>query len=67
MFTLINPTTHPAKKINQMDSENKCVGYSYMSKKKFINQPKLLEKIDQMDSENKNKSDMFKKKFINQP
>ena len=39
----MTPLTHPAKKINQMDSENKCVGYSYMSKKKFINQPKLLE------------------------
>ena len=33
--------THPAKKIDQVDSENKYVGYSYMFKKKFINQPSL--------------------------
>ena len=36
----MTPLTHP---IDQMDSENIDVGQSYMFKKKFINQPKLLE------------------------
>ena len=35
----MTPLTHPAKKIDQMDSENKDMGKSYMFKKKFINQP----------------------------
>ena len=35
----MTPLTDPAKKIDQMDSENKDVGYSYMFEKKFINQP----------------------------
>ena len=34
----MTPLTHPAKKIDQMDSEIKDVGESYMFKKKFINQ-----------------------------
>ena len=33
------PLTHPAKKIDQVDSKVKDVGYSYKFKKKFINQP----------------------------
>ena len=40
----MTPLTHPAKKIYQMDSENKDIGQSYMFKKKFINQPLLLER-----------------------
>ena len=35
----MTPLTHPAKNIDQVDSKIK----SYMSKKKFINQTKLLE------------------------
>ena len=35
----MTPLTHPVKKIDQMVSENKDVGKSYMFKKKFINQP----------------------------
>ena len=35
----MTPLTHPAKKIDQMDSKSKDVGQSYMFKKKFINQP----------------------------
>ena len=35
----MNPLTHPAKKIDQMDSENKDMGKSYMFEQKFINQP----------------------------
>ena len=35
----MTPLTHPAKKIDQMDSGNKDVGQSYIFKKKFINQP----------------------------
>ena len=31
--------THPAKKNDQVDSEIKDMGYSYMFKEKFINQP----------------------------
>ena len=31
--------THPAQKIDQVDSETKNMGQSYMFKKKFINQP----------------------------
>ena len=31
------PLTHTAKKIYQVDSEIKDVGWSYMLKKKFIN------------------------------
>ena len=34
-----DPLTHPAKKIDQVDSEIKDVGYSSMFKKKFINRP----------------------------
>ena len=34
-----DPLTHPAKKIDQKDSENKDMGKSYMFKKKLINQP----------------------------
>ena len=33
------PFTHPAQKIDQMDSEIKDKGWSYMFKKKFINLP----------------------------
>ena len=33
----MTPLTHPAKKIEQVDSEIKDVGLSYMFKKKFIN------------------------------
>ena len=35
----MTPLTHPAKKIDQVDSEIKDVGksYTYMLKKKFIN------------------------------
>ena len=33
------PLTHPAQKIDQVDSEIKDMGQSYMFKKKFINQP----------------------------
>ena len=32
------PLTHPAQKIDQVDSEIQDVGYSYMFKEKFINQ-----------------------------
>ena len=39
----MTPLTHPAKKIDQVDSDNKDMGKSYMFKKKFINQPKLLK------------------------
>ena len=35
----MTPLTHPVTKIDQMDSENKDVGKSYMFEKKFINQP----------------------------
>ena len=35
----MTPLTHPAKKIDQEDSEIKDVGKSYMFEKKFINQP----------------------------
>ena len=35
----MTPLTHTAKKIDQMDSEIKDMGESYMFKKKFINQP----------------------------
>ena len=31
-----DPFTHPAKKIDQVDSEIKAMGESYMFKKKFI-------------------------------
>ena len=31
------PLTHPANKIDQVDSENKDVGKSYMIKEKVIN------------------------------
>ena len=34
----MTPLTHPAKKIDQVDSKIKDVGYFYI-KKKFINQP----------------------------
>ena len=39
----MTPLTHPAKKIDQVDSKNKDVGWSYMFKKKFINKPYFLE------------------------
>ena len=39
----MTPLTHPAKKIDQLDSEIKDVGESYKFKKKFINQPQLLK------------------------
>ena len=39
----MTPLTHPAKKNDQVDSEIKDMGQSYMFRKKFINQPKLLE------------------------
>ncbi len=35
----MTPLTHPAKKIDQVDSEIKDLEYSYLFKKKFINQP----------------------------
>ena len=35
----MTPLTHPAKKIDQVDSKIMDVGWSYMFKKKFINQP----------------------------
>ena len=41
----MTPLTHPAKKIDQVDSEIKEVGSSYMFKKKFTNQPELLEAL----------------------
>ena len=78
----MTPLTHPAKKIDQVDSEIKDVGQSYMFKKKFISKKVLLvkvaqnvpldssgQKFDQVDSEIKDvgQSYMFKKKFINQP
>ena len=61
--------TDLAKKIDQVDSEIKDVGQSYMFKKKFMDYPKILEgeqlgtkndpldpssqKIDQVDSKTK--------------
>ena len=33
----MTPLTHPAQKIDQVDSQIKDVGWSYMFKKKFIN------------------------------
>ena len=39
----MTPLTHPAKKIDQVDSEIKDVGKSYMFKRKFINLPYFLE------------------------
>ena len=33
------PLTHPAKKIDHVDSEIKDMGKSYMFKEKFIKQP----------------------------
>ena len=39
----MTPLTHLAKKIDQVDSKIKDVEYSYMFKKNFINQTKLLE------------------------
>ena len=37
------PLTHPAQKIDQVDSEIEDVGQSYMFKKKFFNQPYFFE------------------------
>ena len=43
----MTPLTHPAKKIDQMDSEIKDVGQSYMFKKKFISKKVLIVKVAQ--------------------
>ena len=78
----MTPLTHPAKKVDQVDSEIKDKGQSYMFKKKFISKKMLIvkvaqngtldsssQKIDLVDSEIKDEgqSYMFKEKFINQP
>ena len=36
------PFTHPAQKIDQVDSENKDMGYSYMFQEKVIKNLLLL-------------------------
>ena len=36
------PFTHPAKKIDQVDSENKDIGYSYMIQENVIKNLQLL-------------------------
>ena len=38
----MTPLTHPAKKIDQMDSENKDMGQSYMIQEKVIKKLLLL-------------------------
>ena len=38
-----DPLDSSAKKIDQVDSEIKDMGWSYLFKEKFINQPYLLE------------------------
>ena len=43
----MTPLTHPAKKIDQVDSEIKDVGQSYMFKKKFLSKKVLLVKVAQ--------------------
>ena len=40
----MTPLTHPAKKIDQMDSEIKDGGQSFMFKKKFISKKVLIVK-----------------------
>ena len=44
----MTPLTHPAKKIDQMDSEIKDMGQSYMFKKKFISTKVLIVKVAQI-------------------
>ena len=39
----MTPLTHPDKKNDQVDSDIKDVGESYMFKKKFIKLPYILE------------------------
>ena len=41
------PLTHPAQKIDQVDSKIKDVGQSYMFKKKFISKKVLIVKVAQ--------------------
>ena len=41
------PLTHPAKKIDQVDSEIKDMGKSSMFKKKFISKKVLIVKVAQ--------------------
>ena len=43
----MTPLTHPAKKIDQVDSKIKDVGQSYMFKKKFISKKVLIVKVTQ--------------------
>ena len=43
----MTPLTHPAKKIDLVDSDIKDVGQSYMFKKKFIRKKVLIVKVAQ--------------------
>ena len=39
----MTPPTHPGHQLDQVDSEIKNMGKSYMNRKKVINHPLLLE------------------------
>ena len=39
----MTPPTHPGYQLDQVDSEIKNMGYSYIIREKVINHPKVLE------------------------